>query len=771
MNINLKNFQQIAVDNLTENAFRLISQEESNKVCVFESPTGSGKTIMSAFFILDLIKKFNDRDICFLWITIGKGNLHLQSKRSLEKIFQGSPRVLLADEDLFGEKDQIHKNEVVIVNWEKIRTKDSEGEWKNLIMKDGEIINFREILNRTKEKRKIILIIDESHIGKFTGRTEELRSEIEADLILEVSATPRTKLNPRDLTTGKSGYVFVEPKHVIDEGLIVKEIIINENLDDIETLDKDSQNVVLEASYKKRLQLKKEYEKEGSKVNPLVLIQIPNIEAGDDKIHAVREFLLKKNISEKNEKLAIKLSDWETEGDELDKVSEIDNKIEFLIFKQAIDTGWDCPRAQILIKFREIRSEIFDIQTVGRILRTAEKEHYQNENLNNGYIFTNLKNIIVKKEEYNPNIIKHLASHRKKNYKDLNLKSYFKSRIDYGDIDSDFHKYFEQEMCQYFSIKNASLFDVNLKKIKSKGFKIDIKKYEQDILQDAKIDINSFDDIDKLTIDSKNKIKLTIAGNDLQNLYEKMIIENLDSFRSIKRSVPKVKVSIYRWFKKFLGSDAWKEEIMLIQKILINDNNKEIFSKILNKAVGNYKNFKNIEIVEKQKKSEQFYSFEIKEIEFHNEHIEELTENKKYIYDECFLNKERSHPEKNFEKFIDKNLLVKWWWKNGENKKDYFAIRYEYPTGKAQSFYPDYIVMFNDGKIGIFEVKDIGDRDGPTVTKNKAEQLQKYLLDTKRKDLKGGIVIQVNKEWVLNSNTTYNWERCLKNNWSEWKKF
>ena len=45
-----------------------------------------------------------------------------------------------------------------------------------------------------------------------------------------------------------------------------------------------------------------------------------------------------------------------------------DSGVEFLIFKQAIETGWDCPRAQILVGFRKIESMIFELQTVGRIM-------------------------------------------------------------------------------------------------------------------------------------------------------------------------------------------------------------------------------------------------------------------------------------------------------------------------------------------------------------------------------------------------------------------
>jgi type III restriction enzyme len=70
----------------------------------------------------------------------------------------------------------------------------------------------------------------------------------------------------------------------------------------------------------------------------------------------------KYNISRENQKLAVYLSEDKT--DNLDEISSHNSLVEVLIFKQAIATGWDCPRAQILVMFREIKSITFEIQTV-----------------------------------------------------------------------------------------------------------------------------------------------------------------------------------------------------------------------------------------------------------------------------------------------------------------------------------------------------------------------------------------------------------------------
>lgn len=767
MNIELKQYQETAVDQLTATVKELLAKDGMKKVCVFQAPTGSGKTIMTAKFIEELIKELPDEDMCFVWVTVGKGDLHLQSKHSLEKIFGGAPRVSLVEEEFTGGRERIVKNEVVVVNWEKLRSKDrSTGDWKNVLMKDGEKINFRDVLSKTREQRKIILVIDESHIGATAERTNELRDEINADVILEMSATPKIQPDPKDLARHTAGFIFVEPKDVIEAGIIKKELIINEKIDKIAKDESDSQEVVLESAYQKRLELKKLFGVEGSNINPLVLIQIPTAEAGKDKIEAVKAFLSKKGITEKNRKLAIWLAEQKSET--LDWVAEPDNEIEYLIFKQAIDTGWDCPRAHILVKFRESHSETFEIQTVGRILRMPELKHYDSEPLNIGYIYTNVQSIHVKREEYNPNIIKHLKGVRKDCYKGIKLLSYYRSRVDYGDITASFDPVFDKVACSEFGITKREFFGGNIKLLERKGVVIDLKKYEQEIIKDAKIDGQSFDEIVG-KIDSDQKARLQIAGNDLQALFEQIIKNNLGSFRNVKRSVPKIKTRVYIWFQKYLGSRDWDEEAMMVQKIVVHNGNRALFERILFKAIEEYKGVREKEILKRAEKSEQFYDFEIARESFYNQHSDETIKAKKYIYEPCYLNADRPNPEREFEKFLEANeKSIVWWWKNGENKKDYFGIKYEYPKGVLHTFYPDYIVQLSDGRIGIFETKDKGDQDGSTYTKAKSEALQAYLNEHAKKKLFGGIAIQVKGEWLINQQATYNWEKCLRNDWSEW---
>lgn len=84
------------------------------------------------------------------------------------------------------------------------------------------------------------------------------------------------------------------------------------------------------------------------------------------------------------------VSNWMSEDkkDLPDNLTENDAQPVFLLMKQAICTGWDCPCAKILVKLREGMSENFEIQTIGRIRRMPEATHYEDDLLDFCYVYT-----------------------------------------------------------------------------------------------------------------------------------------------------------------------------------------------------------------------------------------------------------------------------------------------------------------------------------------------------------------------------------------------
>lgn len=775
MHKELKLFQRSAVNNLVDKCSELLDVESRQSICVFCSPTGSGKTFMTAKMIEALIRRRED-DLCFVWVTIGKGELHLQSYYALKRIFEGSPKVSLLENEFFGSKSEIETNEIVVVNWNKLYNKDSKsGEWKNTLMKDSEQINFREVLANTRPNRRIILIVDESHIGATAERTSELKSEIDADVILEISATPKFKPSPSEMASGKAGWIEVPASEVIEEGLIKKEIIINESLDDFSEAEADSQQIVLETAYKKRLKLQNQFDDLGRDINPLVLIQIPNADAGQTKLNAVIDFLASKEITEDSGKLAIWLDNYPS-SENLDGIADNTNPIQFLVFKQAIDTGWDCPRAHILVKFREVKSETFEIQVIGRILRMPEQIHYEIDELNNGYIYTNIHNIIVNKEEYNPNTIKHIKSKRIKGYTEIALPSYYKSRADYGDITSAFIPIFTITAKKYLGLKDEVIFSDNISQASKKGLNLEVNKLRDTIALNVEVSTENIDNLEGL-LESTSTADLILSGNDTQASFNLYLESHMSTFTNVKRSIPVIKSAFYSLFKKYFGDQKNRQDAMWLQRTVLAKGNREIFSQILTEAVGLFAIEREIEVKNRVESGEQNYIFEVPSEIYINEYVDEVVGYKKYVMSPCYLNVERSNPERKFEKMLDANEEIEWWFKNGVNKAEYLGIKYEYPENKIKTFYPDYLVKYKNGTIGIYETKSDGDDEnlgGLNIkTAKKAEALAEWKnkKENKGKNLRTGIVIVKTNQTLINENPNYEFESAIKGDWTDWKPF
>src|SRR3954471_17165989 len=102
--------------------------------------------------------------------------------------------------------------------------------------------------------------------------------------------------------------------------------------------------------------------------------------------------------------------------------------------------------------FREIKSNIFYTQTIGRILRMQEphlKEDYKNNpNLRVGYLYTNYKREEIKipdESSQNKPLVK--SARIRKNIENIKLSSDYLSRLDYGDIrvSVEFQEVFKSE--------------------------------------------------------------------------------------------------------------------------------------------------------------------------------------------------------------------------------------------------------------------------------------------------------------------------------------
>lgn len=758
----MKHYQEQAVKQLVM-ASKMYFETEANETIVFQSPTGSGKTFMISNYISQIIND-TDLNLCFLWVSIGNGNLHIQSYKSVKDTVTPAVDCTLLENEYVGYKNEIGKNEVVFLNWEKIRNKDSKtDDFSNIAMRDNDSISFIEVLENTRNSgKKIILIIDESHKSSNTSRAKELRDEIiKPFLTIEMSATPV-------LTDDMQMKISVDPTKVIEEGMIKKEIIINKDLDNFKLQEDEiySENLILETAFLKREELKSIYNLNNSAVNPLVLIQLPNSDMGELKKEITLNYLKEKGLTIENGKVAVWLSEDKVNL-ESDLLTKNDSEVEFLLFKQAVDTGWDCPRAQILVKFRETNSIIFEIQTVGRILRMPEAHHYESEELNIAYVYTNIKNIEIAREYYNPNIIKSLCSRRKNIYKNLNLKSYYKNRIDFGDITSEYKMFFERAFCSYFNIKFEDVdipnYNINWEHMREKGIKTDYDSMDillSNIEVDAKV-------IDKgFKIDDGNVVKLKMSPEEVDIKYDLLISKNLGGFAP-QRSKSKVKTAILYVFRKYLDVKPANDGITSIQNIIIR--NEEIFTNILTSAVNDYKDFHKNAVELKQ--SGRYSEWEIPISKNYNPCTNISIDSALSLYEPLYMPKNKNgnidELEERFIKYLEKHPdKIEWFWKNGdEHMETNFGIKKE----DGYTFQPDFLIKFKNGSLGIFDTKAIGHNENDHIIKSNA--LYKYISEERYngKNIFGGLIVEPSKNnFVYFEKALY---KSYIENKDEWTKF
>jgi type III restriction enzyme len=94
----LKPFQEQAVAKLRNEFLSLWKSPHDNIPLVFKSPTGSGKTIMLAQFLRDMVgdPRFQGNDVAFLWFSFSEDS-YIQSKKKLFDYYGGASELDLLD--------------------------------------------------------------------------------------------------------------------------------------------------------------------------------------------------------------------------------------------------------------------------------------------------------------------------------------------------------------------------------------------------------------------------------------------------------------------------------------------------------------------------------------------------------------------------------------------------------------------------------------------------------------------------------------------------
>lgn len=393
-------FQIEAVDKLVANIKRLWGHGDRQIPVVLKAPTGSGKTYMTQKMICEMAEQPDwDREVAYVWITFSD-DLAMQSKHKFDVYFPTSKhgRLLTIEDFSLG---ALQKNDVLFINWQKLVSEKAGNRIyrrpENPDERHESRVYFEDFVENTHANGvEIVFIIDECHLNVTEAANRDVISKLDPKICIHVSATP-----PPEVMEKAADYdsnVVIKHEDVVAQGLI-KESIVTQTKEDLDKYQgEDEDHVLLKLAIEKRRELKAEIEAFGKNVNPLVIIQLPNddetlIEQGQPtKEEITKEYLISQGVK------ANRIASWFTGKAKPEGLERNDSEYEYLLFKTAAGTGWDCPRAQVLVMFRDIKSEIFSTQTIGRILRVPIMHEEVSKVFRNGYLYTNFsrKAVIVR---------------------------------------------------------------------------------------------------------------------------------------------------------------------------------------------------------------------------------------------------------------------------------------------------------------------------------------------------------------------------------------
>jgi type III restriction enzyme len=318
--------------------------------------------------------------LCVMLLMLQAGAVNRDSKEK-RKMFQDSGRY----PNFFPEVDDFNANKDLlrrIPNLEVCETTDPEFRIGGLTIKQS--------LGNVFKLVRPLVIIDEGHKA-YTDTGLEFIAGHNPRFILELSATPNSKgEHISNIVVNVTGMALKQ------EQMIKLPI----NIDNTSRSDwKHTLSLAKEKLDALKEAAKKVERNEGRYIRPIMLIRVENTgQAQLDKseIHSehIRKYL--------QEKLGVHPEEVKVKSSELDELAELDKKpelegkgllhplckVRFIVTKDALREGWDCPFAYVLAALSKTTALTSMTQMVGRIMRQPNAKETNIAALNECYVFT-----------------------------------------------------------------------------------------------------------------------------------------------------------------------------------------------------------------------------------------------------------------------------------------------------------------------------------------------------------------------------------------------
>ncbi len=417
MKYELKQFQANALAEMLEEAFDAQSKYERSgkpQVISLTAPTGSGKTIIATSFIEDIFKGneiyAEHPDSIFIWLS-DSPELNEQSKLKIEntanKLRLG--QCITIEADSFNQ-EYLEDGYIYFLNTQKLSK-------SSRLVKggDGRDYTIWETLQNTIEEKsdRLFVIIDEAHRGMKDKGAKEATSTMQKF----IKGSPEDGLSPFPVVIGMSATiarfntlvgtvsstirpVIITPAEVRRSGLLKEDVFVLYPKDVTARVDMAVLQAATDDWQKKCDHWEMFYDKQKTRrVNPVFLVQVENGSGSkvsnsdlDEVIKTIEERIGRtfndgEVVHAFGEKSTLTINGCTVRYEEPSRID--DNKdVRVVLFKDALATGWDCPRAESMVSFRRANDVTYIAQLLGRMLRTPLQQRVSSdEYLNNVCLF------------------------------------------------------------------------------------------------------------------------------------------------------------------------------------------------------------------------------------------------------------------------------------------------------------------------------------------------------------------------------------------------
>ncbi len=416
MKVTLFDFQKDALNALRDRlvAARQFATSATPQVIPFSAPTGSGKTVIMTALFEAILDEPDDQlawpdtwkpqhDAVILWVS-DMPELNEQTKLKIEATSDRVHRVnqLIPIDSTF-DQERLAGGRIYFINTQKLGS-------DKLLTKagDGRTWPIWATLSNTAKAipDRFYVVIDEAHRGMAGTRgareAQTLMQRfllghaesglVRMPLVIGISATPTRFIN---LLAGANAGHSLHPVHVRAEDVRLSGLLKDRILIHHPESPTQAEMGLLETAARRWAEMtqawatycKAEVERP---VWPVLVVQVENASGNvvtrtslPDALTAI-ESAIGRRLNKGEVAHALHDSgDMDIGGRRVRKVEasriDGDKSIGVVFFKTSLSTGWDCPRAEVMMSFRRAEDHTYIAQLLGRMVRTPLARRIERE--------------------------------------------------------------------------------------------------------------------------------------------------------------------------------------------------------------------------------------------------------------------------------------------------------------------------------------------------------------------------------------------------------